>query len=136
MEPYILSWVIFCSVVLLLLALDLGIFNKADHIINARQSLLLTLFYIGVAFIFGIYVYFYRGADSSRDYFTGFLIEKAMSVDNIFIISAVFGFLNIPRKYQHRVLFWGIFGVIILRAIMISVGASLVANFADRKSVV
>ena len=130
MEPYILSWVIFCSVVLLLLALDLGIFNKADHIINARQSLLLTLFYIGVACIFGIYVYFYRGADSSRDYFTGFLIEKAMSVDNIFIISAVFGFLNIPRKYQHRVLFWGIFGVIILRAIMISAGASLVANFA------
>lgn len=129
MDSHAFSWIIFCGIVLLLLALDLGVFNKTDHIINTKQSLALTIFYITVACVFGIYVYFDLGTASARDYFTGFLVEKAMSVDNIFIISSIFGFLKIPQKYQHRVLFWGIFGVILLRAIMISTGAALIANF-------
>ena len=129
MNSPLFSWTIFCTVIILLLILDLGAFNKKDRVISLKQSLAFSLFYIGNACIFGLYVYFELGAESSREYFTGYLLEKAMSLDNIFVISIIFRFFNIPLKYQHRVLFWGILGVIVLRAIMITAGASLLANF-------
>ena len=129
MDARLLSWTIFGTIIITLLILDLGVFNKKDHVISLKQSLVFSLFYIGIACAFGIYVYFELGAESSREYFTGYLLEKAMSLDNIFVISIIFSFFNIPLKYQHRVLFWGILGVIVLRAIMITAGASLLANF-------
>jgi tellurite resistance protein TerC len=123
------SWIIFSSVIIILLILDLGLFNKKDKVISLKESLSLSIFYISIACLFGLYVYCELGAQSTREYFTGFLLEKAMSLDNIFVISIIFSFFQIPLKYQHRVLFWGILGVIILRAIMILAGASLLANF-------
>jgi len=124
-----MDWIIFGSIIVTLIVLDLGVLNKRDHVMSLRQSLSLSLFYIIIACSFGIYIYYEMGADSARDYFTGFLLEKAMSLDNIFVISMIFSFFQIPAKYQHRVLFWGILGVIILRAIMIYAGASILAKF-------
>jgi tellurite resistance protein TerC len=123
------SWIIFSTVIITLLILDLGLFNKKDKVISLKESLALSLFYISIACLFGLYVYYELGAQSTHEYFTGFLLEKAMSLDNIFVISIIFSFFQIPLKYQHRVLFWGILGVIILRAAMISAGATLLANF-------
>lgn len=122
-------WGAFCSIVIILISLDLGILNKNDNVISLKRSLSLTGFYIAIACLFGVYIYFILGADKSREYFTGFLLEKAMSLDNIFIMSIIFSFFKIPLKYQHRVLFWGILGVIIMRAIMILAGAALLTKF-------
>ncbi len=124
-----MNWIIFGSVIVTLIVLDLGLLNKRDHVMSLGQSLSLSLFYITIACTFGIYIYYEMGADSARDYFTGFLLEKAMSLDNIFVISMIFSFFKIPPKFQHRVLFWGILGVVILRALMISAGASILAHF-------
>ena len=130
METNSLYWVVFGTIVIILLILDLGVFNKRDHVMTLRQSLSLSLFYITIACCFGTYIHYAIGASPAHDYFTGFLLEKAMSLDNICVISIIFSFFKIPLKYQHRVLFWGILGVIILRAIMISAGAALLAKFS------
>ena len=129
MEESLVSWGIFWLIIISLLILDLGVFNKKDHVISLRESLLMSIFYIAIACGFGAYVFYELGAQSGKEYFTGFILEKAMSLDNIFVISIIFTFFKIPAKFQHRVLFWGILGVIILRAIMIGLGASLIANF-------
>lgn len=130
METNLLYWSIFAAIVITLLILDLGVLNKSDHVMTLGQSLSLSLFYITIACSFGMYIHYAIGAAPAHDYFTGFLLEKAMSLDNIFVISMIFGFFKIPLKYQHRVLFWGILGVIVLRAIMIYAGASLLAKFS------
>jgi tellurite resistance protein TerC len=95
-----------------------------------RESLLLSAGYISAALIFGAWVWWYLGAQSGMDYYTGFMIEKSLSMDNVFVIALIFSFFAIPRQYQHRVLFWGILGVIVLRAIMIGLGATLVSQFS------
>ena len=123
-------WLAFVGIVVALLAFDLGVLHKDDHEIGVRESLLLSAGYIGVALAFGAYVWWYLGAQSGMDYYTGFMIEKSLSMDNVFVIALIFGFFAIPRVYQHRVLFWGILGVIVLRAIMIGLGATLVSQFS------
>lgn len=130
METNSLYWAVFGTIVITLLILDLGVLNKRDHVMTLGQSLSLSLFYITIACFFGVYIYYAIDPAQAHDYFTGFLLEKAMSLDNIFVISIIFSFFKIPLKYQHRVLFWGILGVIILRAIMISAGAVLLAKFS------
>jgi len=123
-------WLTFVGIVGALLAFDLGVLHKGDHEIGARESLLLSAGYITVALIFGAWVWWYLGAQSGMDYLTGFMIEKSLSMDNVFVIALIFTFFAIPRQYQHRVLFWGILGVIVLRAIMIALGATLVSQFS------
>ncbi|MBH1987515.1 MAG: TerC family protein [Burkholderiales bacterium] len=123
-------WLAFVGIVVALLAFDLGVLHKDDKEIGVRESLLLSAGYISVALIFGAWVWWYLGAQSGMDYYTGFLIEKSLSMDNVFVIALIFGFFAIPRQYQHRVLFWGILGVIVLRAIMIALGATLVSQFS------
>ena len=123
-------WLLFAGVVVTLLALDLGVLHKDDHEIGVRESLFLSGGYISMAALFGAWVWWYLGAQSGTEYFTGFLIEKSLSMDNVFVIALIFTYLNIPRQYQHRVLFWGILGVIVLRAIMIALGATLVSQFS------
>lgn len=130
MDKSLLMWAIFIGIVIFLLAFDLGILNKKDHEIAVRESLFLSAFYIAIALLFSILVWYQMGTQSAEEYLTGYLIEKSLSLDNIFVISLVFSYLSIPRIYQHRVLFWGILGVIILRGIMIGVGAKLVAEFS------
>ncbi|KQM78374.1 TerC family protein [Xylophilus sp. Leaf220] len=122
-------WLVFVVVVVSLLAFDLGVLHKDDHEIEVKESLLLSAGYITVSLLFGAWVWWYLGAQSGMDYYTGFMIEKSLSMDNVFVIALIFGFFAIPRQYQHRVLFWGILGVIVLRALMIGLGATLVSRF-------
>ncbi len=123
-------WLVFVGVVASLLALDLGVLHKDDREIGVRESLMLSAGYISVAVLFGVWVWWFLGASSGTDYFTGFLIEKSLSMDNVFVIALIFSYFAIPPRYQHRVLFWGILGVIVLRAIMIGLGAALISQFA------
>jgi tellurite resistance protein TerC len=123
-------WLTFVTVVVALLAFDLGVLHKDDKEIGVRESLFLSGGYIGMAVLFGAWVWWYFGMQSGTEYFTGFLIEKSLSMDNVFVIALIFTYLSIPRQYQHRVLFWGILGVIVLRAIMIGLGAALVSQFS------
>jgi tellurite resistance protein TerC len=130
MDKPLWMWGIFLGIILLLLALDLGILHRKQQEITIRHSLQMSAFYIAMAFLFGGWIWHQLGAQSAKEYITGFLVEKSLSIDNIFVISLLFSFFAIPLKYQHRVLFWGILGVIILRAIMISLGATLVTKFS------
>ncbi len=123
-------WLAFLAVVVALLVLDLGVLHRKEREIGVRESLLLSSGYIGMAMLFGAWVWWYMGSQPAIEYYTGFLIEKSLSMDNVFVIAMIFGFLGIPRAYQHRVLFWGILGVIVMRAALIGVGAALVQNFS------
>ena len=123
-------WLTFMGIVVSLLAFDLGVLHQDDHEIGVRESLLLSAGYISVALLFGAWVWWYLGAQSGMEYYTGFMIEKSLSMDNVFVIALIFSYFAIPRQYQHRVLFWGILGVIVLRGIMIGLGAALVSQFS------
>ncbi len=123
------SWLLFLGVVVALLAFDLGVLHKEEREIGVRESLLLSAGYIAAALAFGAWIWWQMSAESSMAYYTGFLIEKSLSMDNVFVIALIFTYFAIPRRYQHRVLFWGILGVIILRAIMIGLGTALVSQF-------
>ena len=122
-------WLGFMGLVVVLLALDLGVFHRGSHEIGVRESLALSSFYITVGLAFGGYVWWQIGQQAGIEYLTGFVVEKSLAMDNIFVIAMIFGFFAVPRQYQHRVLFWGILGVIVLRAIMIGLGATLVTNY-------
>lgn len=123
-------WAAFIGIVLTLLIFDLGILQKNTHEISLKESLLLSLFYIFLACGFGAWVWYYLGDIPGKEYFTGYIIEKTLSIDNIFVMSLIFSFFHIPRILQHRVLFWGILGVLLLRAIMIGVGAALITEYS------
>jgi tellurite resistance protein TerC len=123
-------WLVFIAVVASLLAFDLGVLHRENREIGVRESLLLSGGYISAGLLFGLWVFFQKGGDASMDYLTGFLIEKSLSMDNVFLMAMIFSFLGIPRQYQHKVLFWGIMGVIVLRAIMIGLGAALIHEFS------
>jgi tellurite resistance protein TerC len=122
-------WVAFVTVVIALLVFDLGILHKDEKEISARESLTLYGFYVAIALAFGGWVWWQRGPEAGLEFYTGYLIEQSLAMDNMFVIATIFGFLGIPRLYQHRVLFWGILGVIAFRAILIGVGAALVYQF-------
>lgn len=123
-------WLMFIGIVITLLVFDLGVLNKKDHEIGVKESLWLSAFYIAIALCFGGWVWWYMGAQSGMEYYTGFLIEKSLAMDNVFVIALIFTYFAVPRIYQHRVLFWGILGVIVLRAIMIGLGAAIVDQFS------
>ena len=123
-------WLSFFLLVAALLAFDLGILHRDHQEIGIGESLWLSAGYISVALAFGAWVWHHMGSTSALEYYTGFLIEKSLSLDNVFLMAAIFGYLGIPRRYQHDVLFWGILGVIVLRALMIGLGAALIHNFA------
>jgi tellurite resistance protein TerC len=122
-------WLGFAAIVAALLALDLGVLHRKQREIGARESLLLSAFYIALGLGFGGWVWWYMGETAGMNYLTGFVIEKSLAMDNVFVIAMIFGYFAIPRLYQHRVLFWGILGVIVLRAIMIGAGAAMVESF-------
>lgn len=122
-------WLAFIGIVVVLLAFDLGVLHRGDKEIGVKESLFLSAFYITLGVGFGVFVWFTLGARSGVEYLTGFVVEKSLAIDNIFVIATIFGALSVPRAYQHRVLFWGILGVIVLRAIMIGFGASLVSQY-------
>ncbi|WP_322092761.1 TerC family protein [Paraburkholderia bannensis] len=122
-------WAAFIAVVIVLLALDLGVLHRDDREIGIRESLWLSLGYITIGLLFGGFIWWQLGAQPATEYVTGYLIEKSLSLDNVFVIASIFGALAVPRAYQHRVLFWGIVGVLVLRALMVGLGAALVSQF-------
>jgi tellurite resistance protein TerC len=122
-------WLGFLTLVAALLALDLGVFHRGAKEIGVSESLALSAFYIVLGLAFGGFVWWELGRQAGIEYITGFVVEKSLAMDNIFVIATIFGFFAIPRKYQHRVLFWGILGVIVLRGLMIGLGAALVTRY-------
>ncbi len=122
-------WLAFLGLVVALTAFDLGILNKEDKEMGIAESLKLSAYYIVIALLFGVWVWFEKGAESGVLYYTGFFIEKALSIDNVFVISLIFTYFAIPRRYQYRALLWGIIAVIVLRGIMIALGAAMVQQF-------
>ena len=119
-------WLTFLGIVAALTAFDLGVLHKEDREMGIAESLKLSAFYIAISMAFGAWIWVEKGADLGMKYYTGFFIEKALSIDNVFVISLIFTFFAIPRIYQYRALLWGIIAVIVLRGLMIAAGAALV----------
>ena len=129
-EPTILKWILFNAFVLLMLALDLGVFHRKAHAVKVREALIWSAVWIVLALAYNVFVYHWRGPQAALEFFTGYLIEKSLSVDNIFVFVLVFSFFQVPAEYQHRVLFWGILGALVMRGLFIAAGAALLASFA------
>jgi tellurite resistance protein TerC len=123
------EWGAFGAFVLVMLALDLGVFHRKDHVVGPREALGWSAVWIALALGFGGYVWMRHGPAPGLEYFTGYVIEKSLSVDNIFVFVVIFGALGIPPLYQHRVLFWGILSALVLRGAMIAAGAALLERF-------
>jgi len=121
-------WLAFLALVAALTAFDLGVLHKEDREMGIGESLKLSAFYISVAMAFGAWIWAERGAELGMQYYTGFFIEKALSIDNVFVIGLIFTTFAIPAKYQYRALLWGILAVIVLRGLMIAGGAALIAE--------
>lgn len=129
MANQVLLWGGFGAFVLTMLALDLGIFHRHAHVVRVKEALHWSAVWIGLAFLFNIGVYFWQGTDTALAFLTGYLIEESLSVDNLFVFLMIFSYFNVPRIYQHKVLFWGILGALIMRALMIAVGVTLIQAF-------
>ncbi len=124
-----LEWLIFGVVVFTALFLDLFVFHRNPHKISLKEALLLSVFWITLGLAFGVFVYFDRGYDRAVEYFTGYLLEKALSLDNIFVFILIFSYFKVPEEYRHKVLFWGVLGAIVFRAIFIFAGLELIKHF-------
>ena len=136
----------FLAFVCLMLALDLGVFNRKAHVVHAKEAIGWTIFWVMLALAFNVGIYFLyenhvfgigdthgsqiSGKQAAYDFLTGYVIEKSLSLDNIFVIAAVFAFFKVPPQFQHRVLFWGILGALVMRGAMIAVGAALINTFS------
>ena len=123
-------WVAFNAFIVTLLALDLGVFHRKAHVVAIKEALGWSAVWIAMALAFNVWVYFQMGPQKGTEFLTGYLIEKSLSVDNVFVFAVLFTYFGIPPQYQHRVLFWGIFGALIMRAAMIFAGAALISNFS------
>lgn len=123
-------WGVFFAVFLGVLVFDLSIMNRNDHVVKVRESLKLSALYCVIALLFGVWIWWIESRDSAGLFVTGYLVEQSLSMDNIFVISLVLHYFAVPRAFQHRVLFWGIFGVIVLRALMIGLGVAVISHFS------
>lgn len=122
-------WIGFNILVLLMLAIDLGFFHRKDHKISIKEGLIWSVIWLIVALIFNVAVYFWEGPKAGLQFFTGYLIERSLSFDNIFVFILIFAFFKVPDKYQYKILFWGIIGALVFRGIFILLGAFLIAKF-------
>ena len=120
----LLPWILILAFVLGMLALDLGVFHRNAHEVHRREALAWSAVWIGLAVAFNIGVYYFQGADKGLEWTTGYVIEKSLSVDNVFVFLMIFSAFAVPAQYQHRVLFWGIVGALAMRVIFIAVGAT------------
>lgn len=123
------AWTLFLAIVVTVLAFDLGVFHRKAHVISFRESMIQSSVYVVIALAFGAFVWSSYGAESGMNWLTAYLVEYTLALDNIFVIALIFTYFAVPREFQHRVLFWGILGVIVLRAIMITLGAAIVTEF-------
>jgi tellurite resistance protein TerC len=122
-------WIGFAVVVFGMLALDLGVFHRHSHTVSLKEAGIWSAVWIALSLLFGGVVWFMLGRDASIQFLTGYLIEKSLSVDNIFVFVLIFSYFAVPAQYQHRVLFWGIFGALVMRAILIGLGLGLINSF-------
>jgi len=129
MQTDLSFWIGFNVFVLLMLALDLGVFNRKAHEISIKEALIWTGVWIGLAMCFNVFVYYWQGEVKALEFFTGYVIEKALSVDNIFVFVLIFSYFKTPTIYQHKILFWGIIGALIMRAAFIFAGVALLEKF-------
>jgi len=129
MSTETLLWIIFGFLVIGMLALDLMVFHRKQHTITIREALKWTFFWITLALLFDLGIYFWQGSEGALNFLTAYLIEKSLSVDNLFVFMLIFTYFGVPSIYQHNVLFWGILGALIMRGILIASGIALVDRF-------
>jgi len=122
-------WIGFSAFVLSMLALDLGVFHRKSHVVSFKESLTWTLVWITLAMAFGTLIYYWKGSEKAIEFLTGYVIELSLSVDNLFVFILIFSYFRVPQAYQHKVLFWGILGALVLRIIFIFAGVALLTKF-------
>ena len=122
-------WLTLAGAIIAMLILDLLLVHRTAHVITIKEAAIESSIWISIGLLFGVVMLFWQGGQASTEYYTGFLIEKSLSVDNVFVWAVIFSFFKVPREYQFRVLFWGIFGALVLRAIFIFAGVGLIENF-------
>ena len=123
-------WTGFNLFVLAMLALDLGVFHRKSHVVSLKESLVWTVVWVALALLFNLGVWHYGGSEKAVQFLTGYVIEKSLSVDNVFVFALLFSYFAVPPLYQHKLLFWGILGALLMRAAMIGAGAALITKFA------
>jgi tellurite resistance protein TerC len=129
MTTEIYFWIGFVTFLALMLAIDLGIFHRKSHTVTFKESLGWTLVWIALAMIFAAIVYYWKGSEKAIEFITGYVIELSLSIDNLFIFILVFSYFHVPQQYQHKVLFWGILGALVMRVIFIFAGVALISKF-------
>ena len=122
-------WIFFGVFILAMLALDLGVFNRKTHVIQMKEALLWTSFWVTLALLFGAGIYFFYGHGKAIEYVTAYLIEYSLSIDNLFVFMLIFRYFDVPRAYEHKALFWGILLALITRGVFIFAGVALISNF-------
>lgn len=123
-------WIGFHAFVFAMLALDLGVFHRKAHVVSFKESIIWTCVWIALALLFNLGIWRYRGEQAALEFLTGYVIEYSLSMDNVFVFALLFSYFAVPSLYRHRVLFWGVLGALIMRAIMIALGTVLIAKFA------
>src|SRR5262249_47045871 len=124
-----LPWILFNVFVVLLLALDLGVFHRKAHSVAVREALVWSCVWITLALAFNAGIYFFLGGERALEFLTGYVIEKSLSIDNVFVFLMIFTYFRVPSEYQHRVLFWGVFGALVMRGLFIAAGVALIERF-------
>src|SRR5262245_38255032 len=122
-------WIAFNLFVLVMLALDLGVFHRRAHAVKVREAILWSIVWIALAGVFNVVVYVAYGPERALEFLTGYLIEESLSIDNLFVFLIIFSYFRVPAEFQHRVLFWGILGALIMRAAFIVAGVTLIERF-------
>ncbi|MDP3722526.1 MAG: TerC family protein [Candidatus Omnitrophota bacterium] len=128
-ENGLMLWILFSSVIAAMLYIDLGVVNRHAHVVSIKEALLWSGVWIAIALLFNLGLYFWRGKEPALEFLTGYLIEKSLSVDNLFVFLLIFSYFRVPAQYQHQVLFWGIFGALVMRFLFIFAGVALIKQF-------
>jgi tellurite resistance protein TerC len=124
-----IGWIVFHVIVVVMLALDLGVFNRRAHVIHVREALIWSAVWIALSLLFNVGIWVWKGPEPAAEFFAGYLLEKSLSVDNIFVMLMIFTYFQVPRQYQHKILYWGILGALVMRAGLIALGTTLIHRF-------
>ncbi|MGH9463605.1 MAG: TerC family protein [Vicinamibacteria bacterium] len=124
-----IDWIVFASLVAVMLALDLGVFHRQSHVVRLREAVVWSALWITLSLLFNLGIYFHLGPSPAIDFFTAYVVEKSLSIDNIFVFLLIFSYFSVPPLFQHRVLFWGILAALVMRAFFIATGLALIEKF-------